>query len=570
MRKLYLTLLILLFSISYSFGAIENIKPESIGDTDTWDSTGSGSTKTIRITDKIPANYIFTPTDENIDRYELTDLANALSDDTIDSIVITVTAQDNGSGNNRMLFGVRIGTDQTVTDNLALTTSWVEYSLSVTTPPGSRGTWDDFEIDSLVGVVQCKAIGGSKEVRVTEFTVLVFYTPDEMNIIYPNEVAGCKTGTDFGEELVRRKPFVVDTIESITPATEEGTDYFTTRTGVPNNSAWETGGFRFYMNVTKNVGLDSVKVRINRMNSDCTAIEESTPYTTVQNISGTGEKVIVIAQHNWTDGSTADLMQIELVWSNPSGEATDELFFLVGDSNVTRLETEVTIGGVALKGPDDCATVDTLIPDLAVDPANDLWEETDLGGDKVHTVTDNDTTLPHWIDEINAGHVQAFSFTEPTIAAGDAVSHFFIELIADKSGGGRGQIFSRMRMTDNANFCDGSLHTMKQAMLIYADSFDAVPSGNQLCAGTLDSASLDSIEVYIIAFRIPTGTNELRVAEVNLIACYTAADGEILGRRRKINLMGKNDIQKQQELATTGQLRFTIIFGKPKKWIWSG
>ena len=106
-----------------SFATFEVIRPDAIGDLDQWDSTGSGNTKTIMLTDQTDANYIFAPNPSgDVDRYTLGDMV-ATDVDVVDSIVVYYTGQDNGSGNTKIQLAIRIGTDETTVNTVNLSTS---------------------------------------------------------------------------------------------------------------------------------------------------------------------------------------------------------------------------------------------------------------------------------------------------------------------------------------------------------------------------------------------------------------------------------------------------------------
>ena len=82
-----LIVIFICFCATSSFAAFEIIKPDGISDADNWDSTGSGATKTIRITDQTDGNYIFILGTIAQDRYTLGDLT-ATDVDEVDSVVL--------------------------------------------------------------------------------------------------------------------------------------------------------------------------------------------------------------------------------------------------------------------------------------------------------------------------------------------------------------------------------------------------------------------------------------------------------------------------------------------------
>jgi hypothetical protein len=153
----------------------QNLAPDALLTPKDWDSTGSG-TKLQMITDATDGNYIFSTNTDDSDYYSLADFNYSTYEfgDVIDSLKLWIKAQDNGTGTTRIIRKVVIGSDTTSGATLNTTTSWVDYSMLLTTPPGSRGTWDAWEVDSVrLGFIS--NIGAS-DVRITNCSTVVYIT----------------------------------------------------------------------------------------------------------------------------------------------------------------------------------------------------------------------------------------------------------------------------------------------------------------------------------------------------------------------------------------------------------
>lgn len=153
----------------------QTLDPDAKGATNQWDSTGTG-TKLQMITDATDGNYIYSTNDAQTDLYTLENFSDIRYEfgDVIDSFKLFIKAQDNGAGTTRIIRKVIIGSDTTFGGTLNTTTSWVDYTMNVATPPGSRGTWDMWEIDSVLLGFESNV--GASDVRITNCSTVVYIT----------------------------------------------------------------------------------------------------------------------------------------------------------------------------------------------------------------------------------------------------------------------------------------------------------------------------------------------------------------------------------------------------------
>lgn len=175
---------------SIAIGKIQQtLDPDGKGTVNNWDSTGTG-TKVQMITDATDGNYIYSSSviAKPRDYYTLEDFTLSTYEfgDIIDSVKLFTTAQDNGTGNNQYRPNVRVGADSTLGTGVLPSTSWVQYTDIFTAPPGSRGTWDVWEIDSLQVAYEVITLGAIQAIRVTNCSTVVYITKAMVKINLDN------------------------------------------------------------------------------------------------------------------------------------------------------------------------------------------------------------------------------------------------------------------------------------------------------------------------------------------------------------------------------------------------
>ena len=160
----------------------EILVPDGTGSPDQWVASDAGS-KVTAVTDGTDGLYIIETTDEENQMYTMSDATGIDGADTIDSVRILCRAQDNGSGNNKLqmvLFtdasNFCLGADR------ALGTSFAEFNDAFQSgaPSGSdacAGAWTLAKLNAIQIRVDATAIGGSRELDVSDIDLIVFYTP---------------------------------------------------------------------------------------------------------------------------------------------------------------------------------------------------------------------------------------------------------------------------------------------------------------------------------------------------------------------------------------------------------
>lgn len=539
MIKFVLTFLVVcFFAVDISAG-VEWIKPTTIGDSDQWDSTGSG-TKPQMLTDATDGNYIYTGTATRIDRYELDDVSANIS--TVDSLVIYWRGQDDGTGNNRAQLGIRIGTDVATGTNVALTASWVDYTESILSPPGSRGTWDDFEVDSAVLRIECTAIGGGRTVRMTVCSVGVFTTPADYNDLFFTNDAGCRAGDNFGKEMSFLKPLTTDTLKVDVVSLGTRDNYMTADTAYEVQT-WNTGSFNIITNyVFMGATPDSIEARILAVaESNCATVVDSTGWSTKKSVNSTGVDTIFIPNYEWISATAGThTVQVEFKWTNPSGEGLDDTVWIEVGNNDTRLEHELTMdystGGAGLPG--DCTeNLDTLNPTADAGSPDQWTAET---GAKWDAVSDGVDDSLIW--EATNSQAQQFIISDDAIPGDATMDTLYFEIRGKRRqtvGGAKAWVRPRLHMTSGTNYCEWANIRLTTSWALYTLATTGLPSGANQCAGALDSESLDSIEFrFILQQQQKDDTAD--ITEARLVICYTEA-GAGGGQVIRIQLGIKDD-----------------------------
>ena len=593
-----LVILICLCATS-SFAKIEVIRPDAISDADTFDSTGSGNTKTIMLTDQTDGNYIFSPS-VNTDRYTLGDLV-ATDIDVVDSVVFHWRGQDNGNGANKIQVSARINTDVSGGVNTNLTTSWVDYSDSFTAPPGSRGTWDAFEVDSLVFQIACSQIGNGREARVTECSVVVWYSSSDRTLMFPEKDDACLTSSNFDHDLLRKSAMQNDTAFMFNDDGFTVNDFWKTGNAVTtyhkiNNDDWETGGFGVFLDVVHVKADCSLRVRIQRHNSSC-VLQESTPYFPASGakllIDTTGHYEFQIPQHDWSSGACGDELTVEFEWINALFEADDSVWIRYG-SAFTYFEHEIEInkgGCPAGEGAGDCALGDdTDILTLTPNDSGPLNQFVNVGGAGNKILAIADAVDANYMMEDGASqqqNVRVTGITEPA----DFVSYDSVTIVfraqRNPAGTGGTRVRLRTRLEDSTNtalFCENTYSNIRfNSWLDFLGdrelTISGAPSGNNTCEGTLDEAAIERMAIRFIMAQLTSGF-ECRVTSVDMIVCYTfsaAGGAEQNFRRIRMIKMGSVDDKTiwdtyfEQELAVNDEYETSVTFGFPSQgWVWGG
>ncbi len=588
MIRFLATLFICLCATS-AFATFEIIDPVSIGASDTFDST-SGGTKPTILTDQDEATYIFRSNSTGTDIYNIGDLT-ATDIETIDSVIIHYKAQDNGAGNNRVRIDARIKDDITQGSAISLTTSWVDYSESFTTPPGSRGTWDDFEVDSLLVQIVCTAINSAREVRVAECSVVVWYSSNGRTLMYPQKDDACLAGTNYDHDLLRKSAMLNDTAFTFVANGSAANDYWksgdaSTAYHKMNNDDWETGGFGIFLDVIHVKADCSLGVRIQRYNSSC-VLQESTPFYPASGaeilVDTTGHYEIQIPQYDWSSGACGDELVVNFQWSNALFEADDSVWVLYGSAD-TYFEHEITInssGCPSEEGSGDCAgqpTTDTV--GALPDQEGALQEFINVGGaDKITSISD-DVDANYMMEDAQnqQQEVQFAAISEPgDFSQYDSISVIF-RAKKDALGGGRTRIRTQLQdSTDITKECNDVYSNINQTAFVDFEplTVSGLPSGTDACEGSITTAGINTLEAKFTVLNLPSG-KEVWVTSVDLIICYTMAGDEQNFRKIRMIKMGKLDDKTiwdtyfDQALVIKDEYETSVTFGMPsKKWMWS-
>ena len=163
----------------------QTLDPDANPSPSQWDSTATG-TKLSSITDATDANYIFSPVSTvDTDAFALQDFTLSTYEfgDVIDSLKLFIRAQKVGIPATTFLPQILIGSDVLSGSSIGLTTSWVGYTRVFTVPPGSRGTWDAWELDSTKVRFVTDEVHG--EARITQCSTVVYITKQFTKIAIP-------------------------------------------------------------------------------------------------------------------------------------------------------------------------------------------------------------------------------------------------------------------------------------------------------------------------------------------------------------------------------------------------
>lgn len=592
-----LIVVFLCFCATSAFGLVEVIEPSAIGIIDQYDSAGSGATKTIRLTDGSESNYIFSPTADDSDLYVLGDLV-ATDIDVVDSLVLHVKAQDNGNGNNRIVIGIRIKTDTDESSTIALTTSWVDYSLSLTTPPGSRGTWDDFEVDSSIFLVRTAAIGASREVRVAICSVQVFYSSNERTLMTPEKDDACLTslGRLFDHDLRRKSAMQNDTAFVVVDASTVTSTHWKTGDAVTayhkmNNDDWETGGFAVHIEVVHVLSDCSLTVRIQRYNSSC-ALQESTPFFPASGaqilVDTTGHYEVQVPQFDWAAGACGDELSVQFRWDNPVGEAQDSVWILYGGAD-TYFEHEIIINGTgcgAEAGAGDCAGQPSTDTTLTLpDQEGGIAQFVNVGAaaNLIAAISDAFPTdsANYMMEDVlsQQQEVQFAGISDPAdLGAYDSIT---VQVRARRSALGGGQVRFRTQLqdsTDVSNECNDIYVSLKSITFVTFEplTVTGLPSGGDACEGAITTAGINTLEAKFSVQALASG-KEVHITNVDLIICYTIEGGANFRRIRMIKQMGRLDDRTiwdtyhDQTLRVEETYEISVTYGMlGQEWLWGG
>ena len=184
----------------------------------------------------------------------------------------------------------------------------------------------------------------------------------------------------------------------------------------------------------------------------------------------------------------------------------------------------------------------------------------------VTAVTDADDATYVFADA--AAQVCRYSFANTSGVPSDATADsIIVKWRSQDNGNGSNRQRIRLRMDGNTNFCDGANISVTTSWVDYEDRFTAAPTTAGTCTNAwgTGSAKFDSVNVQLTCTALG-GSREVRIAKLAIDVYYTEASGAT-GRRRRIQLIGKFDIDEQREFAT-GELSFGISL-RGTSWIWS-
>jgi len=166
--------LLLIFSISLASGREIVIRPTSVvSGFDQWGQVGSG-TKIQKITDAVDANRIVSLIVADTDIFEYGDIMLDTGE-RIDSLVRFTRAGLVLAVSGTLQNALIIGSDSLAAPAITLAGGFANYQSIFPTAPGTRGEWDDAEVDSIRGRYHLSAVGVDSA-QITSDSIVVYIT----------------------------------------------------------------------------------------------------------------------------------------------------------------------------------------------------------------------------------------------------------------------------------------------------------------------------------------------------------------------------------------------------------
>ena len=398
------------------------------------------------------------------------------------------------------------------------------------------------------------------------FLVILLAMTTYATDLYFTNTDGCAVGTNFGKTMEIGHPIVLDTLRIAVPDFESSREYFTTLSGFPDNTDWETGAFTIYFSVIKTVNSPTVTATINMLGANCTTIlDDANSLPTI--ITGTGEQTISISSKNWLNNQGCTVrMQLSLLVDNSLGALPDTLWLEIGSSSVSRLESEVVVHN-GCPGTNDagCVVQDSITVSDTSTGAENTW--TNVGGaDKMASLSD--AVDNNYIKTATSG-VQRMIFGNQSLVAGAVIDSIRVETRGKEfdAGSSNNRYRHRLRMDGNTNFCDGAvLASFTSTYTNYFDRFINSPTAAGTCAGTWSLARIDSINLQLN----PTvATNDsVFCTYMDVQMCYHTASG-VKRRRRLLQSVAPSE-EGCREFAKFGEVECDECFGfQESEFIWS-
>jgi hypothetical protein len=335
--KRILFLFIFLLACSAQAGS-EIIYPESVGTLDEWTNVG-GADKIASLTDADDASYINSSNGSTNDTQEVnvSDLTVAEGADVIDSVRVFWRTSENGivaamEGRASIMIGSDVlnGT----TRSFSGTGIIVEYTESFTSPPGSRGTWDIVEVDSLVTRLAVTTASAGDHVRVYKMYIEVFFTSASRQVWYMSDVdpAGCALG-EIALRQMYFSPDVLDTFKFAIPANSTDSSVAFIIDPV-SGTEWTTAGFSVRFKVIGYANTPQFQVKVHRANESCVSQEATAAFPSAGNLTvdSTGNYRVEVGSYNWATATLGDFVVVEFLFDNASGQPVDSLYIETSDT----------------------------------------------------------------------------------------------------------------------------------------------------------------------------------------------------------------------------------------------
>jgi hypothetical protein len=329
-----LFLFVILLACSAQAG-YEIIYPESVGTKDEWTNVG-GADKIASLIDTVMANYIRAANNSTDDTQEvnMADLTVAENNDVIDSVRVVWCAWEVGAGANiSARASIMINTDVLNGTTRALDPDigdgCTEYVESFTSPPGSRGTWDIVEVDSLVTRLAVTASSAGDHPRVNYLYVEVFFTAEVRYAYYLTDNIDFLCTGDIGDRQLPSFSPTLDTLKIEVTATASDKTFLFTGTGT-HPAEWPTGGFSVRFKVIDYAETPQFQIVVRRKSTGCVTEESTVAFPIAGNltIDSIGNYVVDVSSKDWAAGTAYIL--VEFQFDNAAGQPTDSVYIEMG------------------------------------------------------------------------------------------------------------------------------------------------------------------------------------------------------------------------------------------------